>query len=112
MDNQALRPNNLFNELTSLVDKNLNPEDEVDLQIKEEEEALAYISHFKGWKILKEEISTLEEELDMMVTRAMENGASSKEIGERTIAKEIAKYAIRRLIKRVEDARESRDKDL
>jgi len=99
MDNQALKPNNLFNEFSSL------PKEEPKKEHSEEDKALAYIGGFKGWKFLKEYADRLCIELDSLVQKAIENGADSKEVGERTIAKEIAKVYVRRFISKVEDAR-------
>jgi hypothetical protein len=101
MDNQALKPNNLFNEFSTLAEE---PEKNVE-ENTEEERVLAYLSHLKGWKYLKEYADRLCEELDNFVTKSIENGADSKEVGERTIAKEIAKAYVRRFINKVEDAR-------
>lgn len=101
MNNQALRPNNLFREFSEVIKEPVKKADEN----SEEERALAYISHLKGWKFLKEYADTLCDELDYIVTKSIENGADSKDVGERSIAKEIAKAYVRRFIGKVEDAR-------
>ena len=106
MDNQqALKPTNLFNEFSSVIkEPKKAKEDNTD-----EERQLAYISRFAGWKLLEEYADRLCEELDNFVTKSIENGADSKEVGERTIAKEIAKAYVKRFVQKVRDSREAVD---
>lgn len=100
-----MKPNNLFNQFSSLAEE---PKKE-DADYSEEEKALAYISHLKGWKYLEEYAQRLCEELDNLVVNSIENGANAKEVGERAIAKEIAKVYVKRLVGKISDARRAVD---
>jgi hypothetical protein len=79
--------------------------------IKEDEQALSYITRFRGWKLLKEYADRLKEELDQMVIKSIENGATAEEIGQRTMVKELAKAAVDKIISKAEYARKAEDKE-
>lgn len=101
MDNSAVKPN-FYNDFQSLevfkeADNKEKPDDETI--------ALANLAKHKGWKILARYIGEINEELDNMIAQAMAQGATYEEIGQKTIVKDLAKYAIRRITERVEDSR-------
>ncbi len=99
---QALRPNN-FNGLSSL-------EEQADIQaVKDDEESLAYVARSRGWDLILEEMEQIEKEMDEMVIASM-GEADFEEIGKRTLVKELAKNAIQRIKRKVEDAREAADR--
>jgi hypothetical protein len=68
-------------------------------EFTEDQQALAYITHFKGWELLKAYKVRLEEYLDSMVSEAMASGMSMQELGERTMVKELAKLVMNSLIR-------------
>lgn len=103
MDNQAIKPN-FYQQFTSGVEK-VSEEKTPD----ENQQALAYIGQFKGWKLLKEYEARLEEYLDNLVSEAMAGGLTVSEIGERTLVKELSKYVLRSLVSKVEDAKRSNE---
>jgi hypothetical protein len=97
----AIRPN-YFNEFANVeailkVPKGKDPE----------QEALLSLSNHSGWQVLKQYIERIMEELDNLTKTQMAQGVSFEEIGRSTVVKEITKDALRRIIQRVEDARES-----
>lgn len=104
MDNSAIRPN-FYQDFTSGVEE-IKKEPTPDVN----QQALAYIGQFKGWKLLKAYEERLEEYLDTLVSEAMANGLSITEIGERTMVKELAKFVLRSLVSKVEDAKRSTEK--
>jgi hypothetical protein len=103
MDSKAIRPN-FYQEFTSKVNEMQKEEIDLDTQ------AMAYITHYRGWVLLKEYEQKLEAYLDQLVSEALANGLSMAEVGERTTVKEMAKFMLRSLIKKAEDARRSEEK--
>lgn len=101
---QALRPTSHFDDFASLGDKETQPEESKNL-IEDEQKALAYMSRLKGWKILKEYIERIEEDLDKMVLTLLAEGADYEEIGKKTAVKEIVKNVTRNIKQYVEDAK-------
>jgi hypothetical protein len=71
----------------------------------EAENMLTSLANHNGWLILKDYINDVKDELDMMVTQAMEKGLSREDIGERTILTTLCKEALQKVIDKVEDAR-------
>lgn len=100
MDNsQAIRPN-FYQDFTSGIEE-IKEEPVID----ENQQALSYITQFKGWKLLKEYEVRLENYLDELVSEAMSKGLSMTDIGERTMVKELTKFVLRSLISKAEDAK-------
>jgi hypothetical protein len=95
----ALRPN-LHQEFKEVLDK----EPSVDLET--DEVHLHAISGMRGWKVLEEYIQELIHELDNMVNAAMTTGASWEEIGQRTMLTALTKEALKKIISKVEDAKQ------
>lgn len=104
MDKSALRPN-FYQEFTSGI-TDIKEEKAPD----ENQQALAYITQFKGWKLLKAYEARLEEYLDTLVSEAMASGLSVSEIGERTMVKELTKFVLKSLVSKAEDAKRSTEK--
>lgn len=105
MDNkQAIRPS-FYTEFTTGVEE-IKEEKVVD----ENQQALAYITHFKGWDLLEEYEKRLEGYLDTLVSEAMANGLSTSEIGERTMVKELSKFVLKSFLRKAQDARRAEDK--
>ena len=99
----AIKPT-FYKELSTVIEKSDGKD------IKEDEQALAYITRFTGWRLLKEYAERLKEELDQMVVQSMESGATAEEIGQRTMVKELAKAVIDKIISKAEYARQAEDK--
>ena len=108
MDNQALRPS-FYKEFTANIEDSLDKEPE-DEKLSEEQKALSYITHFKGWDILEAYAERLIESMDNMVTDAIANGLSTTEIGERTMAKELSKFALKSFVEKANAARRREEK--
>lgn len=98
----AIKPNYFFDFRD--VGKVENKEPEVI-----EEDFVAAMAHHNGWKVLKEYIENLMQELDGVNQKAMENGATFEEIGRNSIVIQLSKEMLLKVIQRVEDAREDRD---
>jgi len=98
---QALRPTSHFEEFASIGEE--QPE-ETKSKLEDEQKALAHLSKLKGWKLIKEYVERINEELDDMVRLAMSNGASFEEIGKKTLVKELTKDVTRRIIAYADDA--------
>jgi hypothetical protein len=100
---EAIKPN-FYTNFTSQVDKIVdeNP-------LTEDQQALAYITHFKGWELLKASKVRLEEYLDALVSEAMSQGLSMEEIGQRTMVKELTKYVLNSFVGKADGARKTED---
>jgi hypothetical protein len=79
-------------------------------EVSEDTQALAYITRFKGWTLMKEYKEKLEKFLDDSLASAIATGADMKEIGERALVKELAKYVLNEFMAKAENARKSIDK--
>ncbi len=99
MDNQAVKPS-FYREFTNQVEEVLNDEPKDD-----NTQALSYITHFKGWQLMKEYQAKLIELLDNGFKEAIAQGATMKEIGERALVKELAEFVLNSFVKKAEDAR-------
>lgn len=60
-----------------------------------------------GWKQFEEEVERLLEELDSLNDNAVSNGMPYEEIGKNTIVVSLTKGIIRKLINRINDAKEA-----
>jgi len=81
-------------------------EDSQPIELKEEQ-VLADLADLAGWKVLKEYIGDLKDQLDKLMATAMESGASYEEIGQKTIVTTLTKSYLDLVIERVSDAREA-----
>ena len=97
---KAIRPSYFadFRELSSL--KTEKKPDDQDIH-------LSNLAKSKGWQILQEYIDDLIKSLDNMVLELMNQGASFDLIGQKTVAKEIAKELLNRVKYKVLDAKEA-----
>lgn len=103
--NQALKPN-YFSEFSSL--ESLKVED-TQAELDPKDHALFRMAKSTGWKVFKALVDDVTRELDEAVKSQMASGADYEVIGQSTVAKELTKDVIRKLITRVEDVRESVD---
>lgn len=78
--------------------------------IEEDVQALAHITHYKGWKLLLEYKDRLEKYLDTLVSEAIAGGSSMADIGERTMVREMAKLVLDRFVEKAEHARREAEK--
>ncbi len=104
MDNQAIKPT-FYQEFSTKVEE-IKGEKELD----KNQQALAHITHFKGWELLKAYAGRLEDYLDNLVSEGMANGLSMNDLGERTMVKELSKLVIKSFISKAEDARRSEER--
>ena len=104
MDNKAIRPS-FYKEFTTQVDEVLETP-----EVGGDQEALSYITHFKGWALMKEYEERLNKFLDESLTQAIANGATMTEIGERALVKDLTKYVLNSFTRKADDARKNTDK--
>ena len=81
-------------------------EDDQPIEIKEEQ-VLADLYDLAGWKVLKEYITDLKTSLDVLLSIAIDSGASYEEIGRKTIVTTLTKSYLDKVIERVNDARDA-----
>jgi hypothetical protein len=82
---------------------------EPDTQVVEitEEKQLGNLSYTEGWKLLKEYIESLKEDLDSTWKAELIKGSSFEEIGKRTIITQLTKEYLNKIIEKVGDARQA-----
>lgn len=78
--------------------------------LTDDQQALAYITHFKGWELLKKKKEALELHLDTLVSEAMAQGLSMEEIGQRTMVKELTKFVLNSFVEQANAARRAEEK--
>jgi len=99
----AIKPDRFFSTIQEFVGK-----EEKGVQgITDEEKALATMARTSGWKVLKEYVREVVESLDTINEVAIENGSSFEEVGKNTVIISLAKGVIKKIIDKVEDAREA-----
>lgn len=104
MDSTAIKPT-FYQNFTAEIDK------EAKVEVTDEtQQALAYITRFKGWELGKAYAKRLEDYLESLVSEAMSQGMSMEEIGQRTMVKELAKFVLTSFINKFEDAKRHEDK--
>lgn len=104
MDNkEAIKPN-FYADFTSKVVDVVEKD-----PLTDDQQALAYITHFRGWELMKASKVKLEEYLDSMVSEAMSQGLSMEEIGQRTMVKELAKFVLNSFVNKADAARRQED---
>jgi len=103
MDNKAaLRPS-FFDTLPTIV-----KEQEAKRKGLTDEEAVLFaLSQHSGWKIVKEYAEDLMRDLDMGTRTALAQGLPFEEIGRNAVVIDLAKGIIRRILEKVEDARDT-----
>lgn len=101
MDNSTLKPN-FYSDFQSLdVFKEAEAAKDT---LPPEEKELVEMSKTKGWSLIKTYIKDIQLEMDQMVTQAMQQGATYEEIGQRTIVKDLTKFALERVLAKVQEA--------
>ena len=75
--------------------------------VSSEEQALYAMSNTDGWRLFKNTVDSLLGEMDGMIDASIASGLSREQIGENTIVISLAKGVIRRLVNKVEDAKET-----
>ena len=99
MDKSAIRPDIFTSQLPTFI-----KEKKAEAKgISEEEQQLARISRSGGWKVLKEYMEELNE-------AAVEGGASFEQLGQNTLVITQTKGVLKKILNKVEDAREAVDK--
>lgn len=106
MDKSAIRPDIFTSQLPTFI-----KEKKAEAKgISEEEQQLARISRSGGWKVLKEYIETIKEEMEELNEAAVEGGASFEQLGQNTLVITQTKGVLKKILNKVEDAREAVDK--
>lgn len=72
-----------------------------------DEQAYYAMSLSDGWKLFNTEVDYLLQEMEQLNDAAVASGAPYEELGKNTVVISLAKGVIRRLINKVEDAREA-----
>ena len=107
MTDKAVRPDVFFNSLPSIIaDRRAAKKGATD-----DERMLFVLARSKGWKVLKEYADNLVKDLEDVGMTAMKAGQSFEDIGRNAIVAGLAKDVIKNMINKVEDARESCEKD-
>ena len=75
--------------------------------VSTDEISLNELAHSGGWKIISQLITDIKSELDQTVINSMAAGLSYEEIGRTTVAVNITKDVLTRLVNKVDDAREA-----
>ena len=104
MDSEAIKPN-FYTQFTTEVEKMSEEK-----SVSDDQQALTYITHFKGWDMLKAYKERLEEYLDGLVSTAMTQGLSMEEIGQRTMVKELTKFILHSFVDKADNARRIEEK--
>ena len=102
----ALKPD-LFFDFRNIGKKN------IDVTVEDEEEyenQLNTLSHTSGWVVLKEYIEDLMLELEQVNNKAMESGASFEDIGRNSVVIQLCKEQLQKVIDKVEDVKEAKEK--
>ena len=106
MDRTALKPETFLNTMPSLAQ-----EQKADRKkATEEEVALANLSNTHGWRVLKEYIGRIVQDLDNKNSEAIAGGKGLEEIGLNTIVINLTKEIIKKILDRVEDSKETCEK--
>jgi hypothetical protein len=103
-DKEAIKPT-FYQEFNTKIEEEVKED-----KLNDNQQALAYITHFKGWELLKAHKESLDRFLDEMVNDAMTKGMTMQEIGERTVVKELAKLVMQKLIDKADGPRRNEDK--
>jgi len=104
MTKQAIRPD-FFAKLPSLAkDKEAEKKG-----ASKEERQLYGLSSSAGWRVLKEFIDSLIEDLESLNSSAIASGATFEEIGKNALVIDMTKGILEKVVNKVEDARESID---
>ena len=101
---QAIRPDKFFADIPSLA------ESEGASGVTEEEKILAGLAESGGWKILREFIERVKNDLDNVNTAAISQGATFEEIGKNAVVVGLAKSVIEKIINKVLDAKEANER--
>lgn len=100
-DNTALRPK-AFNIQTFLAEEKAS-----DKGATKEEGQLYALTKMNGWRVFTEYTQRVMDELDQINTEAISQGKSFDEIGRNTLVISLAKDIVRKIISKVEDAKEA-----
>lgn len=103
MSQQATRPDFFLSNMPSLVADQKAEEKGA----TEEERQLYSMARTKGWKIWREYLDNVLEDLDNMASVSIENGADFNVIGQNAVVVNATKAIINRMINRVDDAIEA-----
>lgn len=106
MDKQAIKPS-FFNSLPTIIKE----QEAKNKGVTEEELELVALSHSGGWKVLKEYTESLIKDLDNGTAIAMAQGLPFDEIGRNAVVINLAKGIIKRILDKVEDARETENEE-
>lgn len=80
-------------------------EKEINVEPSDEEKILATGAKTAFWKVLKDFIEDVTENLDEMNDTAISQGADYEEVGKNTIVISLSKGIIKRIIDKVQDAK-------
>lgn len=100
-DSQAIKPD-FYNLPTFVQDEKADKKGASD-----DERRLYSLSRTPGWRVLKEFIESVRNDLDNFNVNAMEGGANFEEIGKNTVVINLAKGIINRILNKVEDVKEN-----
>ena len=103
---QAIKPTTFINQVPTFI-----REKEADAKgLSEEEQQMASMSRTAGWKVLRKFIEQIMEEMDETNDLAIAQGADFEKLGQNALVISQTKQVLRKLLNKVEDAREAVDK--
>jgi len=103
---KAIKPDRFFSNIATFV-----KEKEVEVKgLTDEEKILARGANTSFWKVLKDYIGEVVESLDLINEMAIDKGSEFEEVGKNTVVISLAKGVIKKIIDRVEDAKEASEK--
>lgn len=105
-DAQALRPT-FFNTLPTLIKE----EEAKKAGVTVEERHLYSLVGHQGWEILEDYTQSLLKDLDNVTEAAMAQGLSLEEIGRNALVANLAKGIVKRILEKVQDAKEACERE-
>jgi hypothetical protein len=100
-NNQSLKPE-IFHLPSMVEEKQLDKKG-----VTDEERHLYTLSKSAGWRILGEFIDRIKNDLDGLNDAAIEKGANFEEIGRNALVISLTKGVIKRIVNKVNDAKEA-----
>ena len=103
MNEQALRPGSFT--ISDFIKQDIKEE----LEPSEEEKILSQGRQTAFWKTVREYFDSEIQQLELIQDNAIANGASRDQIGENAVVISLTRGVLKKIVNRVEDAREVKD---
>jgi len=110
MKNAAIKPE-YFADIRQL--RSLKTQDKIKEKGLDPEEGLLHaLADTEGWKILKQFINDISDDLDDLTKVQMEKGATTSEIGATAVTVQLCKEILSKILNKVNDASETIEKEI